>query len=788
MENHKTRSWKIFLYYWLLAFCLICTLPTYTMAAEEDVEAAKQGLIIGRIQTVGNKSITDAQILSRARSRVGDVFKPATAAEDIKRIARLEGVKYAYYNTETVDGKVQLTYVIVEKNLVRSVAFTGNNKYKTNTLAKQLHFKKGDYLDPILAEADRISLIEFYQKKGFHFVRVTLNKAKLDKGQLFYTIDEGPRVKIGAVNFNGNNSIKTGKLKNAVKTKKRKFFFFQNYYAEDRVTSDVIKLQNAYYKRGFLNAAVTSKADFNRDLNKVSITFMIEEGPVYSVKKIIFTGNRHFGHDELLADSKLKPADVYSKKRADSDVKRLLKFYRENGFIDVNIRHKRDFALDNKVVAEFEIDEGERFRIGRVNITGNEQTQDKVIRRILDEYDFQPGKWYNSDMARGDGSGDLEKTVKRMALTETVTITPTGNVPGQKDAQVSVVEGQTGMVMIGAGIASDSGLIGQMVFEQRNFDIKDTPESFEEFITGQAFKGAGQSLRIALSPGTEVSEYSVTFNEPYLNDKPISFDLIGSSYERERESYDEGRLRSYVGFEKRQKDKWRKGIDFRIENVDVDSIDTDAPKEIQDVKGDNVLFGVRFNFGRDLTNDRFNPTSGHSFNVGFEQVAGDHTFSIVSGTYRKYFTLHEDLAERKTILSTKLHAATTFGGAPPFEKFYAGGSYSMRGFDYRGVSTRGLPTNSSSTKRKDPIGSDFLFLASAEAIVPLVSNDFAALFFIDSGAIDTGPYRVAVGTGIQILVPQWFGPVPMRFEFAAPILKDDEDDTQTFSFSVGRLF
>jgi outer membrane protein insertion porin family len=141
-------------------------------------------------------------------------------------------------------------------------------------------------------------------------------------------------------------------------------------------------------------------------------------------------------------------------------------------------------------------------------------------------------------------------------------------------------------------------------------------------------------------------------------------------------------------------------------------------------------------------------------------------------------------------LATKLLGATVVGDAPVFEKFYAGGSgtYGIRGFDYRGVSTRGLQTGVASSVRKDPIGSDWIFLASSELIVPLVGDNFSGLFFVDGGAIDSGNYRVSVGTGIQILIPQWFGPVPMRLEVAAPIMKDDDDDTQVFSFSIGRLF
>jgi outer membrane protein assembly factor BamA len=427
-------------------------------------------------------------------------------------------------------------------------------------------------------------------------------------------------------------------------------------------------------------------------------------------------------------------------------------------------------------------------------ITGNEHTKDRVVRRILDEYDFQPGDWYNADVARGDGKGVLEKNLQQTLLTERdgATITPVGQVPGQKDATVSIIEGKTGMVMLGAGVSSDAGVMGQLTFEQRNFDISDTPESFADFITGKAFRGAGQTLRISLAPGTELSQYSVSFTEPYLNDKPTSLDVAGSSWSRWRESYNEARTKGYVGLEKRYPDKWRRGIGFRAENVKVKDIDYDAPVEIKDVAGDNFLTGVRLGVGRDLTDNRFNPTSGHNFDIGYEQVAGNCNFGTASANYRRYFTLGEDLAERKTVLAAKLSAATVVSDAPPFEKFYAGGTgtYGIRGFEYRGVSTRGLQTNvePNTPERKDPIGSDWIFLANAEVTVPLIGDNFSMLFFIDSGAIDTGGYRVGAGAGIQIMIPQWFGPIPMRFELAAPLMKSEGDKTQTFSFSVGTLF
>jgi outer membrane protein insertion porin family len=766
----------------LLLSILYFSLVAFSSEARGADEGTEK-FMIGSIQTAGNRSISTVRVLSQIRSRLGEFFDPATAAEDAKRIAELPGVEYSYYNTAIVDGKVQVTFVVVERNLVRSVVFIGNRHYKAKTLADKLDFKIADYLDPVSAESGRKALVEFYLKKGFAFVEVSLDGEQLSSGKVIYTINEGPRVRIDSVRLSGNVAVKNQVLGSAVKTKGKRWVFWPKYYTEEGVTEDVAKLEDAYQKRGFLDARITAKRQFNKDKSKVRLTFEIVEGSVYAVESVEFTGNKYFDDKRLMAELKLEQWRVYSEPKANSDVEQLLKLYRENGFIDVRVESHRKFVSKSSVSVEFEITEGERFRIGRVNITGNEQTQDKVVRHVLDEYGFQPGQWYNADVARGDGSGELEKYVRSMAVTEAATITPSGEVSGQRDAQVSITEGQTGMVMLGAGVASDSGIIGQLVFEQRNFDISDWPESFGEFVTGRAFKGAGQDFRIALQPGTQVSEYSVSFSESYFQDKPITLDVTGSSYERDRESYDESRIKGYVGFEKRYKDHWRRSIGFRVENVDVGSLDSDAPKEIRDVKGGNLLAGVRLGIGRDLTDDRYNPSSGYNFNAGYEQVGGDHTFGILSGTHRWYKTIYKDLAERKTVLGTKLLAATVVGDTPPFEKFYAGGSgtYGIRGFDYRGVSTRGGAD-------KDPIGSDWIFLANAEVTVPLVSENFAMLLFADSGTIDSGNYRAAVGTGIQILIPQWFGPVPMRLEVATPIMKNDDDDTQVFSFSVGRLF
>ena len=674
------------------------------------------------------------------------------------------------------------------KDVIKSIVFENNRKYKDKTLRKKLDFEVGDYIDPILAESGRRIIADFYRKKGFPHVEVTLNRKKLSEGEIIYTVFEGLRVQIKSVNFKGNQAIKTSDLRSVTKTGTRSWLLWPVYYTDEKIAADVEKLRTLYYDRGFLNHRIAVQG-------QTHITFIIEEGPLYKVRNFTLKGNKQFDNETLLADLALETGETYYQRKAQAHVKSILKIYRENGYVDADVQQQLRFVPDTNVVdVEFKITEGRQFRIGKIDITGNEQVHDKAIRRILDEQDFSPGQLYNADIAPRQGGGQLERYVQMGTMSDEAIIRPappTEEAPDRRDAVVNIKEGLTGIWNPGVAVGSDSGFFGQLIWEQRNFDIRDWPESFEEFITMRSFKGAGQNLRIELLPGTVWSRYMVKFTEYYFQDKPISLDVIGSSFERWRESHDEKRKKAAIGFEKRLKNRWRPGFGIRVEDVKIADLDFDAPQEIIDVKGNNMLLGAKLGIGRDMRDDRYTPSDGYRFDIDYEQVTGDYDFGIVEGKTTVYRTLYEDLLERRTVLAVKLLAATTVSDAPPFEKFYAGGMgpYGIRGFEYRGVSTRGLQTNVPNPIRKDPIGSDWIFLANTEITVPLIGENIGALFFIDSGTIDTGSYRASIGTGIEIIIPQLLGSrVPMRFQFATPFMKDEEDERQVFSFYMGRLF
>jgi outer membrane protein insertion porin family len=722
-------------------------------------------------------------------------------------------------------GKASLARNAAE--IIKSIEFEGNRKFKDHVLRERLGFELGERLDPFLAEGGRQTIREVYRKIGYPFVTVTLDQARLAEGHLRYQIDEGPRVEIAAIQFVGNESFRAGTLKQVVKTKEKKWLLWPSYYTDEGVEEDLERLREFYYGRGYLDYKIKAEKEFSDSRDRVHLVFYIQEGPVYRVSETILSGNTRFTTEHLRPSIRLQPGDVYLKARAERDAKALVQLYREQGFADAQVKESPRFtskAGEPLVAVEYGITEGKQFRIGQIQVTGNEVTKDKAIRRVLDEYGFTPGQLYNGKIAPKEGGGLLEKYVQRSTMAQSVTIRSVnppaeerkvpsapaqeereappardgkdpnaqalqpGEVPGVKNVQVDIEEGMTGMIRPGVGFSSDYGVIGQLIYQQRNFDISDPPENLDEwFHPWRAFRGAGQTLSIALEPGTRYSQYYIDFLDPYWRDLPISLDVLGRFWSRYRESYDEERVKGAFEFERRLASNWRPSIGVRAENVGVVNIDFDAPREIKEWAGHTALYGVKFGLGQIDLDDRYDPSLGHTFNVSYEQVTGEATFGILEGTFVQYFTLWEDVLGRKTILAAKVLSGTTLGEAPPFEKFYAGGAghYGFRGFEYRGISPRGLQTNVADPRRKDPIGSDWIFLAGTEVTTPLVGENFRGLFFLDSGTVETGSYRLSVGTGIEIKVPQIFGNVPMRFELGFPLLKDNQDETQVFSFSGG---
>ncbi len=295
-----------------------------------SADANDSNQVISTIRVEGNVSVKEQDVLAKVRTRQDEVFNPAIATEDVKRIAEAKGVEYCYYNTKAVGGKIELIFVIVERNLIRSISFTGNKTFKDKKLIEKLGFKVGDYLDPVLAHTYATTILEFYRQSGFPYTEVSLDTEKLSSGKLVYDIKEGPRVKIDDVKFSGNKHLGSRQLKQTIKVRTRTWVLFQKYYNEDELTEDVSKLQRVYQRKGFLNAKIEAQRQFNADKSKVRITFAIEEGVAYKVENTSFVGNQEYDSKKLYGQMTLLNGQTYNEQMADADTKQVLKQYRES--------------------------------------------------------------------------------------------------------------------------------------------------------------------------------------------------------------------------------------------------------------------------------------------------------------------------------------------------------------------------------------------------------------------------------------------------------------------------
>jgi outer membrane protein insertion porin family len=303
-------------------------------------------------------------------------------------------------------------------------------------------------------------------------------------------------------------------------------------------------------------------------------------------------------------------------------------------------------------------------------------------------------------------------------------------------------------------------------------------------MTAQGWKGAGQTFSIVAQPGVELMRYHVEWFDPMLFDLPYSAGVKAFAFTRSRDDYDESRLGAVVSVGHRFKNRWYGEFATRLEGIRISDIDRLSAPEIQEVDGTSFLAGFKGSLTRDRTDSRWLPSTGDRLRFSAEQVAGDYNFTVFRAAYSHYFTLLTDAQDRKHVFAARSNVGAIAGDAPVFERFYGGGMGSIRGFDYRGISPR-------SGGKDDAVGGDYMIFAGGEYSFPVFGRDLRGVAFLDTGTVEDNTslttYRASVGVGIRWIIPL-FGPMPMSFDFAIPLSKDEQDDTQVFSFSLGWMF
>jgi outer membrane protein insertion porin family len=366
-------------------------------------------------------------------------------------------------------------------------------------------------------------------------------------------------------------------------------------------------------------------------------------------------------------------------------------------------------------------------------------------------------------------------------------ITPTDEEIAATPAPIDVFveETRTGRFMFGVAVNSDAGVTGQVTIDERNFDIMRWPRSWDDFVQGGAFRGAGQGFRIEAQPGSQVQRYLVSFTNPYFFDTNISFGASAFYFDRNYFDYSESRYGGRLQWGYRLTPDLSLSGAIRIENINIFNPRVNGVQELDDALGRSDLYTGRVSIMHDTRDLPFMPTEGHLIEVSFEQAFGSFDYPRGEFDYSQYFLVRErpDGSGRHTLAFT---SKLGFSGSdtPIFENYFAGGYSTLRGFAFRGAS----PVDNGVR-----VGGEFRWLNSVEYFFPITADDMIkGVLFTDFGTVEEDiamrpeNFRVAPGFGFRVNVPA-LGPAPLAFDFAFPVARATGDNEQMFSFFFGAL-
>ena len=357
--------------------------------------------------------------------------------------------------------------------------------------------------------------------------------------------------------------------------------------------------------------------------------------------------------------------------------------------------------------------------------------------------------------------------------------------PTPIDLDVMLEEAQTGRIMFGVGVNSDSGLIGNVVIDEQNFDFLRWPTGLDDWVNGTAFRGAGQHFRMEALPGTQLQRYSMSFAEPYIFGSSVSLGLSAFYYERQYLNWDERRWggRASLGYIFPERPDLSTTFAARYEEINILDPTIPTPPVLAEVVGENQLIAFRWNVAHDTRDNAFLPTEGHLVELAFDQAIGTWVYPRFVGDLRKYLvTRQRPDGSGRHVLGLAGTLGITGSDTPIYDNFFAGGFATIRGFTFRGASP----------KVGDVIvGGHLELITSAEYLFPLTANDnvFGA-FFIDAGTVERdinitwSDFRITPGFELRLNVPA-LGPVPLAVGIGVPVQHAPTDNIRNFHFFVG---
>jgi len=735
-------------------------------------EAARAGPRVSEVVISGTQRIDPETVRSYMTLRPGDVMDSDAVNASLKK---LFATGLFTDVTITVEGTA-LVVRVVENPIINQVAFEGNKELKDEDLRNEIQLRPRVVFTRTRVQSDVKRILELYRRSGRFAATVDPKVIQLDQNRvdLVYEIKEGPVTGVRRIGFVGNRFFSDGALREVLLTKESRWYRFlssSDNYDPDRLTFDRELLRRYYLEHGFADFRVVSAvAELTPDQEDFFITFTLDEGERYRIGAVDLTSQIPEIDPNTLHDIiKIDAGDWYNANKIDNTVLALTDAAGDRGYAFVEVRPVTRRDRDKRTIdITFEIGEGPRVFVERIDIRGNVRTHDEIIRR---EFRLVEGDAFNA--ARLRRSQQRIQNLGYFSKAEVNNIP--GSTPDRTIIQADVEEQSTGELSFGAGYSTSEGVLGEVGIRERNL------------------LGRGQDLTANFTLSQRSQRWNLGFVEPYFLDKELRAGV--NLFRTQRDNSDESGFSSVrtgsrfsLGYEINE--EWSQSVSYTIRKDEMKDIDADASQFIKAQKGSSTTSMVGQSLTYDARNSAIDPTEGFisRASTDFAGLGGSVRYmrlglksayyypfasrwvGMVSGEVGKMFGLGQDIRVD--------------------DRFFAGGE-TMRGFETAGIGPRDRNT-------QDALGGTVMALATVELGFPVFLPEelgFSGAVFSDVGIVTQTPEespliadesspRVAAGVGLKWKSP--FGPV--RLDLSHAIVKESFDKTQLLHFRFGTRF
>ncbi|HZC16557.1 MAG TPA: outer membrane protein assembly factor BamA [Caulobacteraceae bacterium] len=753
--------------------------------------------VVQRIVVQGNERIETETILAYMPIQVGDTVGAAQIDAAIKTLFKTD--LFADVRVELRNG--DLIVALVENPIINQVVFEGNSNIKDEKLRDEVQVRPRGIYTKAKVEADVQRIVELYRRSGRISVSVTPQIVALPQKRvdLIFAIDEGPKSGILKIEFLGAKHFSATDLRGVITTKESRLFRFlstNDNYDPDRIDYDQEELRKFYRNRGYYDFRIVNAiAELAPDKNGFVVTYTLDEGVRYNFGKLkVNTALKKLNGAVLQQLLPIRSGQLYEDEKIEQATDSLTFAAGAAGFAFVEVEpHYTANHATHTVDVTFDVKEGPRVYVERIDVVGNTQTLDYVIRR---ELLLSEGDAYNRvlvDRSKND--------VKALGFFKDVDITQTpGSAPDRTVLQVKVTEQPTGELSFSAGYSSVDKLVTDIGVSERNF------------------RGRGEDVRAELSVGSIRQQLSLSFTQPRFLDRNATagWDLYAYRYDfTQYAGYTSESIGGdvHVGFPLSPYLSLQLRYSLHADNVQVGASQCGATPTLSpsicDERGVTLTSAPGYTLRWDKRNDPINPTRGFylSLTQDFAGLGGDLRYVKTVGEGGWYHGFNSDF-----ILSVTSQAGYVggYGGDDVRinDRFFAGGGNGggaiFRGFQIAGIG----PRDTTPGLGQEALGGNLYAIGTVEETFPdglpeqygIHTAAFAqigTLGILDnadkriSGSLQENPLvrdnlGLRLSAGISVF---WKSPLgPIRVDLAAPIVKERFDKTQVFNFSTSTRF